>query len=76
MLRSHLGHYLASLSSPAKLAVMIGIDALFLPLCVLASVALRLGSLEAAVQAAPVTQFLIGFATLPVLGFAGLYRTV
>ncbi|MEO6410172.1 MAG: nucleoside-diphosphate sugar epimerase/dehydratase, partial [Burkholderiaceae bacterium] len=42
----------------------------------LASVALRLGSLEAAVQAAPVTQFLIGFATLPVLGFAGLYRTV
>ena len=76
MLRSHLGHYLASLSSPAKLAVMIGIDALFLPLCMLASVALRLGSLEAAVQAAPVTQFLIGFATLPVLGFAGLYRTV
>ncbi|MEO7151990.1 MAG: nucleoside-diphosphate sugar epimerase/dehydratase [Burkholderiaceae bacterium] len=76
MLRSNLGHHLALLSSPAKLAVMVGIDAIFLPLCMLASVALRLGSLEAAVQAAPVTQFLIGCATLPVLGFAGLYRTV
>ncbi len=76
MLRSPLGHHLASLSSRAKLAVMVGIDAIFLPLCMLASVSLRLGSLEAAVQAAPTTQFLIGFATLPVLGFAGLYRTV
>lgn len=76
MFRSHIGHYLASLSSRTKLAVMVGIDALFLPLCMLASVALRLGSLEAAVQAAPATQFVIGLATLPVLGFAGLYRTV
>ena len=76
MLRSHLGHYLASLSSRAKLVVMIGIDALFLPLCMLAAVALRLGSLQDALHVAPLTQFLIGFATLPVLGFAGLYRTV
>ncbi len=46
------------------------------PLCVIASVALRLGSLEAALQTALHVQLTLGLLTLPVLGLAGLYRTV
>jgi FlaA1/EpsC-like NDP-sugar epimerase len=76
MLRSHIGQYLANLSPPRKLAVMIGVDALFLPLCVLASVTLRLGSLGSALESALLLQGALGLMTLPVLGAAGLYRTV
>lgn len=76
MVRSYIGHYLARLSPLSKLTVMIGIDALFLPMCMLASVALRMGSLADALLTSPWTQVAVGLLTLPVLGFAGLYRTV
>lgn len=76
MLRSHIGKTLANLSQPAKLGVMVGVDAVFLPLCVLASVTLRLGSVDEAVQSALALQVALGLLTLPVLGMAGLYRTV
>ncbi len=67
---------LAQLSPQAKFAVMIGGDALFLPLCMLLSVALRLGSIPAALDTALLVQILLALLTLPVLGAAGLYRTV
>ena len=67
---------LAQLLPQAKFAVMIGGDALFLPLCMLLSVALRMGSIPAALDTAPLVQILLALLTLPVLGFAGLYRTV
>lgn len=76
MLRSYLGHRLASLSSRNKLIVMIGIDALFLPLCLMAAVTLRLGSFVGALNMAPGIQVVLGLTTLPFLGAAGLYRTV
>ena len=68
--------YLAQLSPRAKMGVMIGGDALCLPLCMFAAVALRVGSLEAALATAPALQFMLAWLTLPVLGAAGLYRTV
>ena len=67
---------LANLSSQAKVWIMIGGDAVFLPLCMFASVAFRLGSLETAFQTAPFVQIVLAWLTLPVLGVAGLYRTV
>jgi len=67
---------LAALSPRTKLAVMIGGDAVFLPLCMMLSVALRLGSLEAAVQMAPLIQVGVALLVLPALAIAGLYRTV
>ena len=67
---------LSQLSPQAKFCVMVGGDALLLPLCVLLSVALRLGSISAALDTAPVVQVLLALLTLPVLGAAGLYRTV
>jgi len=67
---------LAQLSPTRKVAVMIGGDALFLPICMLGSVALRQGSLDEALTTAPLLQLLLAWLTLPVLGFAGLYRTV
>ena len=76
MLYTNIGRRLASLSPRKKLAVMIGGDALFLPLCVIASVALRLGSLDGALQTGLEMQCILGLLALPVLGLAGLYRTV
>ena len=67
---------LAQLSPRVKVWVMIGGDALFLPLCMFAAMAFRTGSLSDAVASAPAVQVILALLTLPVLGAAGLYRTV
>ena len=67
---------LAQLSPRAKVWVMLGGDAIFLPLCMLASVAFRLGGLEMAWNTAPEIQIGLALLALPVLAVAGLYRTV
>ena len=67
---------LTDASPRTKDLIMIGSDAVFLPLCMLTSVVLRLGSIEGAVDTALHVQVLLGLLTLPVLGLAGLYRTV
>ena len=76
MLSSSIGKRLASLPARGKLYLMLGGDAVFLPLCLLASVSMRLGSLGQALETAPWVQLALGLLTLPVLGYAGLYRTV
>ena len=55
---------------------MIGGDALFLPLCMFAAMAFRMGSVSDAMASAPAVQVILALLTLPVLGAAGLYRTV
>ncbi len=72
----YIGQRLSALSPRTKLAVMIGADALFLPLFLFAAIVMRLGSFEAAAHTAPLILLAIGWLTLPVLGMAGLYRTV
>ena len=67
---------LAQLSPRAKMLVMIAGDALFLPLCMVLAVALRLGSMDNALETALPMQIGLALLTLPVLGVAGLYRTV
>ena len=67
---------LAQLSPRAKVWVMLGGDAIFLPLCMLASVAFRLGGLEMAWATFPEIQIGLALLALPVLAVAGLYRTV
>lgn len=76
MIRTHIGRRLANLTPRDKLALMVGVDALFLPLCVIGSVGLRLGSSVAAIESSLWVQIALGLLTLPVLGLAGLYRTV
>lgn len=76
MRRLRFFHSLVSLSARSKVVVMVGGDALFLPLCMLLAVSLRLGSLPAALEAEPGIQWLMALLTLPVLAVAGLYRTV
>ena len=76
MLHTEIGKQLSGLSQAAKLATMIGGDAIFLPICFLAATALRLGSLDSALNTALTVQLGLGLLTLPVLGYAGLYRTV
>ncbi len=67
---------LAALSPQTKVAIMIGGDAVFLPLCMFLAVAFRLGSLESALDMAPLLQIGIALLALPALGVVGLYRTV
>ena len=67
---------LARLSPQAKVWVMIGGDAVFLPLCMLASVGFRLGSVESALATSPGIQIALALLALPVLAVAGLYRKV
>jgi FlaA1/EpsC-like NDP-sugar epimerase len=76
MLHTPFGRRLAALSPRTKLLLMVAADAVFLPLCVLAAVALRLGSFESAVSLAMPIQLALGLSTLPVLAMAGLYRAV
>ena len=66
----------AQLSPRVKVWVMLGGDALFLPLCMFAAMSFRMGSLDAALATAPTLQLTLAWLTLPVLGAAGLYRTV
>lgn len=58
------------------MVIMLAGDALLLPLCMLLAVSLRLGSVGDALEKAPHIQLLLALSTIPVLGFAGLYRTV
>ncbi len=67
---------LAQLSPRAKVCVMIGGDAIFLPLCMFAAMAFRTGSFTVAFDTALTLQVLLAWLALPVLGAAGLYRTV
>lgn len=65
-----------SLPAGAKVALMVGGDAVFLPACMILAVALRLGSFENARETALPIQIGLAWLALPVLGLAGLYRSV
>jgi FlaA1/EpsC-like NDP-sugar epimerase len=67
---------LSALPPGVKLALMFLADAVFLPLCAVAAVALRLGSFEGATGGSLAFQLGLGLCTLPVLAAAGLYRAV
>lgn len=76
MALANISRRLAGSSTSAKFWMILGADAVFLPLCMILAVALRLGSIEGALQMAPGMQIFLGLMTLPVLGMAGLYRSV
>ncbi|MBK7529593.1 nucleoside-diphosphate sugar epimerase/dehydratase [Piscinibacter sp.] len=67
---------LSEISPRAKMLIMLGGDAVFLPLCMIAAVSLRLGSVEDALRTDADMQLMLALLTIPVLGVAGLYRTV
>jgi FlaA1/EpsC-like NDP-sugar epimerase len=71
-----LARRLAGVSPRAKVWIMVGGDALFLPLCMMVSVTFRLGSVSAALETAPFAQIGLALLALPALAKAGLYRTV
>lgn len=68
---------LAALQPRAKLLLMAGTDAILLPLCLLLAVSLRLGGV-AGVSAGTLTlaALTVGWLTIPLLAYSGLYRTV
>jgi FlaA1/EpsC-like NDP-sugar epimerase len=67
---------LSQLSPRAKTWVMLGGDAVFMPLCMLAAIALRTGSLQESLFAGSWHPLYLAWATIPALAAAGLYKTV
>lgn len=65
-----------ALPSRAKVVLMVGGDAIFLPVCMLIAVALRLGSFKFALETGLLAQIALAWLAIPALGAAGLYRTV
>jgi hypothetical protein len=61
---------LAALSPQKKVALMLGSDALLLPGCMLMAMALRLGSVEAALETTPWLQVGVALLALPALQIA------
>lgn len=72
----YLVRWLARLSPSNKMLVMVGADALALPACMVLAFALRMGSLESALETALSVQIGMALLALPVIAVAGLYRTV
>ncbi|MEL4181428.1 polysaccharide biosynthesis protein [Roseateles sp. PN1] len=64
------------LPSNAKFALMVGGDAVFLPICMVLSMTMRLGSFETALETALPLQIGVAWLAIPILAVAGLYRTV
>jgi len=60
----------------AKAFALMASDAICLPLCMFTSVVLRLGSFEDALKTALPAQIVLALLAIPVLGAAGLYRSV
>jgi FlaA1/EpsC-like NDP-sugar epimerase len=73
---TRLGGFLGTLPQASKVALMIALDAVFVPVCLFAAVALRVGSFDAAITTSPWVQVAFALCALPVLSLAGLYRTV
>lgn len=70
------GRRLANLSPRAKVWIMLGADAVALPLCMFAAVTLRLGSVVEAIGTEPWLQLALAVLTIPVIAMAGLYRAL
>lgn len=64
------------LPSGVKVALMVGGDALFLPICMLLASSLRLGSFENGFETALSLQVMLAWFSIPSLALAHLYRTV
>jgi FlaA1/EpsC-like NDP-sugar epimerase len=67
---------LGALPQQWKQAIMMTADAVFVPLCMFASIAMRYGSFEQAMAAAPWVQTTIALMTVPIFAVSGLYSTV
>lgn len=64
------------LPSGVKVALMVGADALFLPVCMVLANSLRLGSFANGVDTALPLQVGLAWLSIPALGAAHLYRTI
>jgi len=67
---------LAALPPRDKLLLMVGADALLLPLCLQLAIGLRLGVSGLGASTLLLVSLAVGWLTVPVLAYAGLYRTV
>lgn len=65
-----------ALPSGAKVALMLGADALFLPMCMVLANSLRLGSFSNGIETALPLQIGLAWLSIPALGAARLYRTI
>lgn len=70
------GNKLISLSRSAKVAIMLAVDLISLPVCFAIAVMLRMGSLEQALLSGVAPFIAMGLITIPVFASVGLYGAV
>lgn len=76
MMKNRIVRWFLAKPPIVKVSLMVGADALFLPLCMMLALAIRIGSFEAVIGAGLPLQICLALITIPALGIAGLYRTV
>jgi FlaA1/EpsC-like NDP-sugar epimerase len=76
MIKNRIVRWFLAKPPIVKVSLMVGADAVFLPLCMLLALAIRIGSFEVALGVDLPLQIALALLTIPALGTAGLYRTV
>lgn len=76
MIKNRIVRWFLAKPPIVKVSLMVGADAVFLPLCMLLALAIRIGSFEAVLSVDLPLQIALALITIPALGTAGLYRTV
>lgn len=76
MIKNRIVRWFLAKPPTVKVSLMVGADAVFLPLCMLLALAIRIGSFEAVMGTDLPFQIGLALITIPALGAAGLYRTV
>jgi FlaA1/EpsC-like NDP-sugar epimerase len=67
---------LVSMNRTVKIAVMVAVDLLALPFCILVAMLLRVGDLSLAMHYGPLSYFLVAVVTIAAFSMSDLYRAV
>ena len=73
---SHFCAEMVSMHRTAKIAVMVVVDLLALPFCILIAMLLRVGDLSLATHYGPLSYFLVALVTIAAFSLSDLYRAV
>lgn len=76
MTRRQLSARMVSMHRTAKIALMVAVDLLALPFCILIALLLRVGDLSLAMHYGPLSYFLVAVVTIAAFSMSDLYRAV
>ena len=76
MTTRQLSARMVSMNRTAKIALMVAVDLLALPFCILIALLLRVGDLSLAMHYGPLSYFLVAVVTIAAFSMSDLYRAV